>query len=1059
MKGRFEDIEILTQHIPALIHRLDDLRDQLTGEAFILMGNNPDWARVSKYIDEKVEKLKNGQDASAPVPREIKVVMDTINPKINSIIPSIDYICNWLYYATETMKIFTTSNNLLNIRSELPLTLRVCEVFVNYVKAITVMHYLCTRVNFAWHCFTTSAPPDQVNNLTAPRQFVDVILAKISSKPFDYVSEATAPLKNHLENLTTQLSTIFSQLFAVYSLFEWSILSIEGADSLDSESTLLHSNYIVLQNLYLFYLTIVFFGLVFPQFFANNVNFGSFAISIYSESQSIRLTNSFVAPLATLLSLASESLPLKIMNTALKDIESKLTTSHPKRINCLTHLFCEYTERCNLNDDLFGLYYEQILAIYGFSFYELMIANESNIEVNMLDMLSASLDLLALIESNEQLIQRTFLYTLTSIDIGFLRDITLKCRKVSVSLEPCYLLTINSIAEHLIGFKLEDFDNGTRYDLYPLMLTHGRLISYPYTSGNDSDVSMIFSLLEHLTAIVRHLSFVESPLDCLMQIYPIHRHCYISNKIPKLIRSDKTDLRKIVSSLKFFTFIPFLEQYVKNFQQACESVCDRILRAIGDTISLKSKNVQAVLQNNMDPEFDISQYLAPPRKTQREMYEKDSLDINKCSSAMENIMTMPDTARYGKVEYKLRDTFVEKFLAWIDSYVLSGNYSPFFAASIFNMLDQVVRPFFTELNIPFIPTMLQKTRNASPLIGDEKFFSQYKLYTCQEKPKMASGFINNYIQQMTMFIESGHKTAQYEHLGLRFITLRGSTSFQAEQFFAMEPMKYLITTFGIRAGVRVNAILMSHYFVLYNQMMASFIQLTDQVNVWYQTFLRTRTIDYKAITCEQMKNCSELLLSIGLVRTLRVILGKATRQVLDEVVPSLNTIVDAGKAKLGSIGDEIAAFLESINPGANDNFLVERAKLANKSSVDAPKFLFFLGLLFANHDWDDAKFDSENDQFTHNLQLLPGAIGGLISVTRGIAEEKIVLQALAIFFKVLATIAEMKREKSRTEYANFVILVDHILVGCDGIQYGHMQNAFFFAEIRSCYNIIADLNV
>lgn len=1055
MRGKYEDIETLVHHIPILVNRLDNLRDQITGEAFIQMGTNQDWMRVSKFVEEKLERIRKGEDKDVPLPRDIKTVIDTITPHFKDIYPNIDYICSWLSCAVETIKIFDTTNNLLNLRSELPLTIKVCEIFTAFTKSIASMHYLSSHVNFAWFCCTLGG---SAINLSAPREFVDDLLAKISSKPFDYVAEKIKPLRLHLENLTTQLSTIFSQLFAVYSLFEWIILSIEGADTLDSESTLIHSNYIVLQNLYLFYMTIIFFGLVFPQFFANNANFGSFAISIYSESRSIRLTNSFVAPIATLLNLASESLPLKIMNSSLKDIESKMTTSHPKRIRCLTNLFMEYYDRVTVNDDVLGLYFEQILAIYGFSFYELMICHESNPDMPILaDMLSASLDLRTLIENSEQFIQRTYLYTLRAIDVGYLRDLTMKTKGVSVSLNPNYLSCFNSIALTVNYIDLEQFDNGVRYDLYPLLLTHGRLIAFPYTSGEDDDVSMIYSLLEHLMAMMRHFRFVESPLEFLSEIYPLDKNSYIVKKLPKYIKSEDSNLHSILSVLKIFTVIPFFKELTESFSGCCEAICHRVVRALEDTMSLGSKNVQAVQQVNLDPTYDLNRYLPPQRKSQREVYIRDASEIFKCSSAIEIVNTMPDIIHYGSLKYDMKDKMTKVFLHWINKYILEGTYSPFFAASIFNMLDQVIGPFFTALGVPFVPTILQKTRNASPLTGDETFSSQYLLYTCQEKPKPATGYINNYILQMTQFIEIGHKTAQYEQLGRRFVTI-GSSQFQAEQFFSMEAMKYLITMFGIRSGVRINGILMSHYFVLYNQIMMNFVQLSPQINNWYLSYMTTKKIDYKAITCDHMKECSELLLSIGLVKVMRIMLGKATSQVLDEVVPSLNTIVDTAKAKTNDskLKNEIAAFLESINPGGTDDFLVERARLANKNQVDTPKFFFFLGLLFANHDWDDAKFNSENDQFAHNLQLLPRAIDGLVAVIKGMAEESVLVKSVALFFQVLATIAAMKREKNRLEYANFIILIHHILDSAESIHYGNMKNAFFFAEIRSCYNEVVD---
>lgn len=1060
MKARFEDLEILTRHIPILRERLDDLHTKLTAEeTSIPMGNNADWIRVQKVIQDKVEQIKNGNMSNVPIKTDIKSVIDTIAPHFKNLIPTIDYICYWIYYASEIVKIFNTSNNVLTLRAEFPLTLRACDLFVTFSKTIAVMHYLSSRLNFAWFC---SSLAGTVTNITCSSEFIDKLLANIVSKPFDYVALAIKPLRVQLENLTTQLSTIFSQLFAVYSLFEWSILSIEGAESLDSESTLLHSNYIVLQHLYLFYETILFFGLVFPQFFSHNANFGSFAISIYSETQSIRLTNSFAAPVATILNLASETLPLKIMNSGLKDIESKLATSHPKRIKCLTNLFLEYLERGTMNEDLLGLYFEQILAIYGFALYEILICHESSNEMYIIvDMIAAALDLRALIERNEQMIQRTYLYTLRAIDVGYLRDLSKKCRKVSVSLNSNYLQCVNSIASQVNCLDLEAFDNGIRYDIYPLLITHGRVIAYPFTSGTDDDVSVIYSLLEHMMAMIRHLSFVDSPMNYFSNIFHIHRHLYIVRKLPNYLNSDESDLHQIISLLRIFTIVPFNKEFGDSFTISCDNVVLRILRTVGDTISVKSKNVISVLQNNLDPDFDISRFLPPARKNQRESYLFDSKKIRRIADAMDCVMTMPDVVTYGSMTFKLKERLCQQFGQWIDKTVLSGNFSPFYSASIFNMLDQVVRPFFTQLGIPYLPTLLQKTRSTAPLTGDESFQSQYKLYTSQAKPKPATLYINNYINQLMQFIETGHKTAQYEQLCSRFVTVNpGSIPFFAEQYFAVEPMKYILMAYGLRAGVRINAILMSQYFVLYNQMVATFLALSQQINTWYNSYLVSKRIDYKAITTPQMKECSELLLRIGIVKVLRVILGRATRQTLNEIIPSLNPIVDSKKDLVASGHREaVTAFLESIHPGETDDFLVERSRLASRNKIDVQKFLFFLGLLFANHDWDDAKFDSENDQFTYNLQLLPSAMSGLVAIIKGSEKHDLVQKGLALFFQVLATIAGMKKVKSRAEYSNFVILVHHLLDGADQIKYGDNQNAFFFAEIRSCYNEVAQSNV
>ena len=101
-------------------------------------------------------------------------------------------------------------------------------------------------------------------------------------------------------------------------------------------------------------------------------------------------------------------------------------------------------------------------------------------------------------------------------------------------------------------------------------------------------------------------------------------------------------------------------------------------------------------------------------------------------------------------------------------------------------------------------------------------------------------------------------------------------------------------------------------------------------------------------------------------------------------------------------------------------------------------------------------FHIENDLFTKNLQLIAHALEKIITMqkvlfaTRATAVER----GVQNFFSIAALISYMKMKKPK-EYSSFVILMDHIPSLTKNILYGHMEHAFPYSTIRTCYNMMS----
>ncbi|OHS93660.1 hypothetical protein TRFO_11663 [Tritrichomonas foetus] len=974
MKGNFDHLEILDRHIPLINDCLEAVNDAVTSNKLAPISNDHRWIELSKYIELRVQKIRNGGDPKdIPMP-DVKVLANTLTPNFLPIIANLDYITSWIFQAASELKIFKTAGHNLNIRAELPLTLRVCNIFVTFTKVTAVLHFLFHRVNFIWHCYRISPQFEQWKSRMATSvDFVDRMFADIVVKPLDFVARFTSSLETHLEKLTSVLADTMSQLFSVYSIFNWGMLSVEGSENVDSDSMLTNSKLLILQNLHIFYSTVVFFGLVFPKFFKQNISYASFVISVYSECKMVRITNNFSIPIATFLSLATTPLPKDIMENALTDIDLKFPGSHQARVRNLTYLMSDYVTRCELSSDRIALNMEQILALFGFIFYELIVVYEGSREVpEILNMMGIAMDMYRIISKNEVDIQRTFLYTMTTVDRDYMAQILRKMTTIGSLFNQNYIKGSATIVSVLDKISLERFDNGEHYDFYPMIITHGRLLYYVYEK--NIDVLPIHSYVEHLTNICRHASFVTSPFDILDTVFPVKRHYFMVMKIHQMVTYKSIKLAYAGSALRIFDFIIPKPELEALYSKCVKAIFDRSLEVFDQCLSVNSKNVQTIFQGEMDPTFNVKEYLPPSNQFKIVVYNAEAEIIKKVTDTLNLVTNLPNKLVFGRVNINVKTELRKLFLSWFDKNVLSALLPPSYVNGFVTMLQQVMNPFFHVLGIKFIPTLIKKTQKAAPLSGNGSLKSQFCLYMQRDNPPNVAEFIASYVSKIDQFVKFEYLHSRYEPLGRRFVAIPGKSQMNIEDYFGYEPIKSLVQIFGIRAVVRINYTLINYYVNLVAMLVKNYETLDDYISKWFDLYIKTKKIDYNKMREGLLKTSSQQLISIGLVKSLREILGYSTQDVINELMPGLTTIILAAKNRTQSVKEDMLSFLESVYPGFIDWFLLKRVDMLIRKEIDPKKFVFFLAILFTNPEWDNMRFSLERAEFSDNLLLAPVAI-------------------------------------------------------------------------------------
>ena len=1054
----FEELEILSRHVSVVYGKLDVIQETTkTNRALVTEGRDADFQRLLKLIDDKVNMIIIGKSVDFPVPPELQPLSRSVATSAVSLIFDIDYVCNWMFQADAFLNKFGEIKNHLNIRDELVVASRVYQVFVCYTRIGLALHFLTQPLCLAWFAFRANSVNDERIKLATPQTYVDEMLGKLRIQPLRHLAAKTAAVHEHLFSLANTVLGLFTQIFGTYSNFDWTILSTEGAEFLDSESTLIHSNYIIFQNLYLMKTTLLLFCLMCPNYFSGSLAHENLVAAVLSESPEVRLAKSYSVKLDMVWRLGSATYQKHVISSIQKDTEQKSLMSHVSRISCLTCLIQDYLDKAMLDPDILGLYFEQILALLSWGSYELMMCAESqNTRPCIGNLLLAMLRLMELVEKHETLIQRTYIYTLWTVDIQYLNQAMQIFAKIGKFTDKNLVKLVNRFCQGLSVVNLDQFDQGMRYDFLPFFITHGRIVFHSF-STKVGDLTYITPLLEHLMNIIKHAGYIESPLARIAEAADFDRLGGMNASLSQLLTYQSVNVEYLSSIFTYFRFIQPTRANVQIFDIVTKAVIDHMLSRLSESVSIASKNVTVCKQDDYDVDFVPATYVYPPREKMKENYVSEADGMLLVTRVVNAAKRLPVSFQFGDQTREVLHSFKVKFGELIGNTIVNATVNPTILSSVITAVFQVWQPVCQFCGIMITQRLLRAIIGGSELAGDGCLGSQAKLFSGHEKLVQSGGFLDHYVSVIKKFIAGEYKRTRYEQLGHRFVGLPGC-NFVPQDYFAREPMIKLVRDFGLRASIRVNVTLiqsacdsLARLLQLYENQKSAVIALFDIAH-------KGGVVKKDPLHPEQIKAAADALLTLGLTLTLRGMLLKANEEVLDSTIPGLTKIVASVSEGKKDLNEESSAFLEALRPGHRDYYLLQRVKNL-KTSADPQKFFFFLGLLFSNADWQSLRFDSETDSFYPSLQVIPTAVEKVMDLGCEIftqADATVINEAVASFFLGASYVAESYRQRNGPLYLSLVVLMDHFPAIASKIHYGHMKESFPFTVIRACYNEIAD---
>lgn len=1037
----FEEIEILAVHSQTLLNNLESLKKTKIGNG------SPYKEFLRSDIGSKFNKFTTSLQSfsNLSIPAELQAVPKQKSQLFSSVIIDFDYYCNWLQLAEKQLKSFQSQIINPNVRWGLPVLTRICQIFTFYIKSFVSLQEVSDSLLACWVGCRAE------KKTACPKEWIDSVILAIRKSPLIFLSEHLSSMKQPLLTIITKLSSLFAQYFDLHSSFEWSAVS--DSTNLRKKSTLPPTTLLILQQLSLFRDTVILYSIIFPDVFTDDDQLADLLTRFIVDCPVVILSPTSSMMIADFYTKSPGAPTLKdtILTTARASYRNN--SLHIVRLNALIALASNFVENLSLDPNFLAMRSEEIFAFLGASYYELVSCLSKDMDdPQVLQLISYTTKILDMFESFQEQIQRILLYSLVSIDVPYMLDLLALFGQTCTQADKPIIILMDVICMALSKLDLEDFDRGVRYDFYPFLLTHGRMIIYALTKSHGSS-SYLYPALEHLLTIRHHVNLCSEPFVSASKICPLKELVPYLPRITRLFKylnmAESSSLQDIVA---FFKYIPVTDASTGCFKMICEEFIKKLISSIFDVIDSSSQNILVSEQYSLSTDFDPETFIQFTSPNRSDEYVKQADKLNQVTHSMLFADQLPDTIQYGNAKINVRMKFITNFYNTIPEKLNEVSKKPEKLQKVLCAMHNF-KFIYDSYNIPFESTIFSVIRKKSELenrlqIKEKSIFNP-----------SSSEIFKSYLDNFQKFITTFNEKIVYEPISRCFV----GDSRKYEKVYGYKPIKNVIQDFGLSSGVKMNSIINDSIFKSITVIFQSFQMF---LNDDYPTIKTNYSINNSSFQFLQSvgtnaQAASSSLLMLGASVLMKKILSESIKDVVEESFPGLYDVTISAfqrciqnRVKLTKKDKE---FLESLSPFKYNYSLSEKCmRIAASKKLNPSQFFFFLALIFTNDKWKDMEYDSKRDVFSYNLHVLPHALEMIISMNELFfpqSDDKQIEEAIKLFFLTLFTISREKmKTQSQKQYLSFVALIDHFQSVTKSIHLNIDDRTFPSFLTRYCYN-------
>jgi len=1108
LEGSFDTSEALLKHLDIIIPKLDYLHE--------IIGSQTQFAELVKgkagaSLDEFIQSYDSTQKGKKP--KMSDSLHKQFDPYIKSITPAviiIDYAYSWAIKARAQLNAIVEQSCGLQLRCGYSLSIQTIKLFINYVKILTFfrIHSNCSIViRMAPHF--NGMKEESVKMLGRTRD-ICTFLHNCCKDVYNYVNQSIMPLREPLIQFISAIGPFLIQIMGPWPVVEWENLSIFNRPPTETESTLPESHTLIIQNLEVMRELIICFVLVYSTFVLKHPLFNSLITAVLSDCTKLSITRLVSLSISEIFDKLCVGDAQKIYEQLKESIENdssvKMEVGHKQRITHLVYLLRDIVDVGTFNPSVLPLVIYQLLPLVCFAHYEINCAlTEKTIHGGVTSLVDLLCNLGILFDKYDRIIKRFFLFNLVTVDNTFLLSLAQSINNPAAAQwqqNICNLFF--KLSDELKKLDLEQFDNGTNYDMQPFLSTIGRLQYYFSAVQKKETATFLYPAFEHLEVISLHSQLVSSPLEVFLKHSPIHHlwnHSEVISQYVKDVVGGPHNCSRFACLFAFFNVDTIALSILPSYQDKLTETLEKMrVNMLGYTqVQLSNyMNRNSVLlkiteQNRIGKIFDPEPFIPSANSDNADeetQFREDTWQLK------EFLTRMPGIINFNGKDFEFSEYIASQITHDLAPLLFKNpSADPHWLDSVYAAGCQSIWSVYTQLGVSF-PKRLLETRYMNSIYTDQvTFLQQISLIredcmnllakrpqpaptSKKDKKKQEKDKGENEPEEIEEYNPNMKLVTLFEDRLKQFISqdyhncfyLPHSRSFEnfnemnylAVQFVSEASFRRMIDSLGLHAGFNLDRILIAEIAKSMGTIYQVYTSLGKTINTWYGSF-RGGTDDWaQAAQSPEIGKAADEIVKLGVMLMVRDLLRSAMHEAVDQSAPGLiNLVRPAYMRTIERLSEKEDLMMEMIS--AEPTFFFIKMALDTmgiEKTTDSIQFFFFLALLMINPKWDNVQFLQDHEIITNNLHVIPASIDAFINVLSTFCQtndEKIVATGMQFYFTVLQHIVQLKRTREDLRLKStsaFIILADLFPKYVHSIEYGRISHSFPNSVVSEAYRQI-----
>lgn len=940
--------------------------------------------------------------------------------------------------AAKVSRSFDLSWNYIFVRPIMKLFTLYVKVFlflrnIEDVEKIPVLYNYC-------YLRTTKSPLEEVEGLA---KF-------LGSRDMRTLEDELRPITDQMYGMFKLTVSVMQRILGAGPSFDWSLLNMcDNPESNLPSATFFKMEYILMMQLNEVVNWFLAFFTARSSTFTNDPQFCDLLHLIGSQNRKIELFGDYAIDLKTV---------VDDWKKAKREIKVDLqggSMNRPFRRRRLAMAIQEILTTIDGDVNVLCMKWPIILSALGFAYWEVTstLLGKYEYEPDMLSLISSLTMLVTACLKKSEIVKRFIVFNLREYDAAFIDSLIHASQIPQVAFE-----RLDIIVKSLRTLDIQDYDNGKRYNLFPMHLATAKLMAYFNEYGTSHGVLHLAPLFNMISTFDFHVRTFIAPETVVLESAPLQTYWRFVEEFKQMAREkaalSSSEAPCLVALAHYYGLdtdaLAECPQVRKNIQQSFEFLEE----ALCELLTVWAKDHVREL-GRLDEQESAEMWLKRVEAAEK-IGKKETKKSAKRQASLEEIAPGQEANRSLRstltalTESKHKIVRAMQLLREIGKVnVLGKEYNPL--GYVVDRMQDLMATIFNILQ-PTPPVKLEKVVNnaksvLSMMITAASLNPQEMVTESVRRLKVAEVTVTDraatigkeigiipamYRDFYKKFLREDIKNTFYSNTHQAFVPVGNSTARTHEwaSRTAFRQLHGLIGAKGIALLDIVASEVVSEIFGRLAELIDRLVPTGDHLPPYISNPTLVGNADeIVAVLCHA-----------GAVAKFRALLKDACTSSVAE---------DDFKYPCGSVLPH------------QDTVLASRMDSSKAVTlVMNPNFALVFGTIFAQPFWESVKYQAHDDAFTNNCHLICHAIDALVGI---IMRKTQSFDVVAKYRELLVAASQGIRigrefsadsKKLKYPYQIMFIVLDHFVKGSVYADYSILEPIVSYHLVRSIYTVV-----